>query len=51
MNEWLGNYFSLINNGELKTIEEKKNYFIDKPISKMTSQDKEIWELILNFIL
>ena len=51
MNEWLGNYYSLINQGELKTTEDKNNYFLDKPISKMTEQDQEIWGLILNFIL
>lgn len=50
MNEWMGGYYSLINQGELKTLEERKNYFLDKPISKMTEQDEEIWELILNFI-
>ena len=51
MNEWLGNYYYLINQGELKTTEDKNNYFLDKPISKMTEQDQEIWELILSFIL
>ncbi len=50
MNEWMGGYFNLINKGELKSLEERKNYFSDKPIGKMTEQDKEIWELILHFI-
>ena len=50
MNEWLGNYYYLINQGELKTIEDKNNYFLDKPISKMTSQDQEIWDSIFDFI-
>ena len=51
MNEWLSQYYSLISKGELKNIEEKKNYFLDKPISQMTHQDEEIWDVILKFIL
>ena len=50
MNTWMGQYFSLIRQGELKTLEERQNFFIDKPISKMTEQDPEIMDLVLNFI-
>jgi len=50
MNEWMGQYYYLINQGELKSLEERKNYFLDKPIGKMTEQDEEIWGLILKFI-
>ena len=39
-----------VNNENIMSDEERKNYFLDKPISKMTEQDEEIWELILNFI-
>ena len=51
MNMWIGRYYNLIDQGELKTIEDKKNYFLDKPIAKMTEQDEEIWDLILKFII
>ena len=50
MNTWMGQYFSLIRQGELKTLEERKNFFLDKPISKMTEQDPEIMDLVLDFI-
>lgn len=51
LNEWLGKYNYLVHHDELKTLEDKKNYFLDKPISQITEQDKDIWDLILNFIL
>ena len=50
MNTWMGQYFSLIRQGELKTLEERHNFFLDKPISKMTEQDPEIMDLVLDFI-
>ena len=50
MNAWIGQYNTLIRQGDLNTLEERKRYFSDKPIGEMTEQDPEIWELILNFI-
>ena len=50
MNMAIGGYNSLLAKGELKTLEEKKQYFSDKPIGKMTAQDKDVWNKILEFI-
>ena len=50
MNTSIGGYNNLIANGELKTLEERKQYFADKPIGKMTAQDEEVWNIILDFI-
>lgn len=50
MNMAIGGYNSLLAKGELKTIEEKKQYFSDKPIGKMTAQDDAVWNKILEFI-
>ena len=51
MNMAIGGYNSLLAKGELKTLEEKKQYFADKPISKMTAQDEVVWKKILGFIV
>ena len=48
MNTWMGEYFK--KQSEFKTVEERKNFFIDKPIAKMTEQDPEIMDLVLDFI-
>lgn len=50
MNQSMGGYFQLINEGKLTTLEERKQYFEDKPISKMTEQDDQIMGIILDFI-
>lgn len=48
MNAWMGEYF--MRQDELRTKEDKQNFFADKPIAKMTEQDPEIMGLILDFI-
>ena len=50
MNAWIGGYNRLIREKKLRTMEEKKAYFADKPVSKMTAQDPEIYKEILQFI-
>lgn len=50
MNMAMGGYFQSLRNGELTTLEERKQYFADKPIGKMTDQDKDVWNIILDFI-
>ena len=50
MNMAIGGYNNLLAKGELKTLEEKKQYFADKPIGKMTAQDENVWNKILEFI-
>lgn len=50
MNMAMGGYFQSLRNGELTTLEERKQYFADKPIGKMTDQDKNVWKIILDFI-
>ena len=50
MNMAMGGYFQSLKDGKLKTLEERKPYFADKPIGKMTDQDKDVWKIILDFI-
>ena len=50
MNSSIGGYNYLIANNELKTLEERKAYFADKPIGRMTEQDHTVWNIILDFI-
>ena len=50
MNSWLGEYNRRLLKDELKTTEEKKAYFADKPIGRMTAQDPAVYEEILRFI-
>jgi len=50
MNMAMGGYFQSLRDGKLTTLEERKQYFADKPIGKMTDQDKDVWKIILDFI-
>ncbi len=50
MNTWIGGYNRLVNEKKLNTLEERKAYFVDKPISRMTEQDPEIFGRIIDFI-
>ena len=50
MNQSMGGYERLVKEGQLDTLEKRKEYFLDKPIGKMTEQDKEVWNIIINFI-
>ena len=50
MNMTMGGYYQLLRDGQLQTLEERKEYFSDKPIGKMTAQDKDVWKIILDFI-
>ncbi len=50
MNAWIGEYSRLVKKKRLSTPEERKAYFADKPIGRMTQQDPEIFGEILAFI-
>ena len=50
MNMAMGGYFQSLRDGKLTTLEERKQYFADKLIGKMTDQDKDVWKIILDFI-
>ena len=50
MNKTFIEYNSLVKKKKLKTVEEKKNYFKDKSINKMTEQDEEVFKDIIEFI-
>ena len=50
MNQTMGTYYALVKKGNLKTLEERKAYFADKSIERMTEQDKEVIDIICNFL-
>ena len=50
MNDSINGYQKLLKQDKLKTLEERKEYFKDKPASKMTNQDLEVRNIILNYI-
>lgn len=50
MNEVFGNYYALINKKEIKTDQDKIDYFKDVSIAKMTEQDEELFNKIYDFI-
>ena len=50
MNEVFGKYISLINEKEIKTDEDKINYFKDVSLPKLVEQDEEILKAIFDFI-
>ena len=50
MHAWIGEYMSRCGRGDLSTLEEKKAFFDDKPISEMTEQDPQIWKMIIDFL-
>lgn len=50
MNAWLGEYYKLVNEKKLVTLEEKKAFFDDKPISRMTKQDPAVYSEIFDFL-
>lgn len=50
MNRWMGEYYSLIRDKKLTTLEERKAYFDDKPAKSMTGQDPSVINEILSFI-
>ena len=50
MNDVFSEYNSLVKQKKLKTFEEKKNYFNDVLLSKITEQDNEIWNKIFAFL-
>lgn len=50
MNAWIGGYNKLISEKQLNTLEERRAYFADKPIARMTEQDPEIFDKIISFI-
>ncbi|MBQ7599242.1 MAG: alpha/beta hydrolase [Clostridia bacterium] len=50
MNAWMGQYKRLISEKQLNTPEERKAFFADKPIGRMTSQDPAVISEILQFV-
>lgn len=50
MNACMGEYNRLVQENKFATPEERKAYFDDKPIAKMTEQDPAVWGEILRFI-
>ena len=50
MNAWMGEYYRLVREKRLDTPEARKAYFADKPVSRMTAQDEEVFGEILRFI-
>ena len=50
MNEWISEYMNSVKAGTLDTLEKKKAFFDDKPISEMTGQDPEIYRIIFDFL-
>ena len=50
MNTWMGEYERLIQEDKFGSVEERKAFFADKPISRMTAQDPGIYDEILRFI-
>lgn len=50
MYAWIGEYNRLVAKKELVTLDSKKAYFADKPVSHMTEQDSEIYKEILLWI-
>ena len=50
MNEQIGEYERLIKSNQLKTLEERKAFFADKPIKNMTEHDQAVFDEILSFI-
>ena len=50
MNESIDTYMKLLSKNQLKTLEERKEYFKDKTAWMMTNQDENVWSKILQFI-
>lgn len=50
MNSWIGEYYRLIKENQLDTLEKRQAYFDDKPIGRMTEQDPEVFKEIIKFI-
>ncbi|MBO4383887.1 MAG: alpha/beta hydrolase [Clostridia bacterium] len=50
MNEWLGEYNREVNEKKLVTPEEKKAFFLDKPVIRMMEPDPAVFGEILDFI-
>ena len=50
MNAWMGGYNQLLREKRLNSLEEKKAYFADKPMGRMTEQDPAVIGEILAFL-
>ena len=50
MNAWMGGYYRLIREKKLVTLEERRSYFADKPVGRMTEQDPAVFDEIFRFI-
>lgn len=50
MNAWIGAYERLVREKQLVTLEQKRAYFADKPIARMTEQDPAVYAEILRFL-
>ena len=47
---WMGEYFKLVRKKKFPTLEARRAYFNDKPVAKMTAQDRAVIDEILQFI-
>lgn len=50
MHAWMGEYERQVREGQLDTLEKRKEYFADKPAARMVTQDPEILKEILQFL-
>ena len=50
MNVWLGGYYKAVREKQLRTVEEKRAYFDDKPVRVMTEPDPAVFREILDHI-
>ena len=50
MYSWIGQFNRKVAAKELVTLEQKKDYFANKPIADMTGQDPEVFKMIFDFI-
>ncbi len=50
MNGWVSGYYRLMRENKDVTLEERKAFFTDKDIAKMTAQDPAVFDEILRFI-
>ena len=50
MQESFGEFAKKVNDGTLKTLEDKQAFFADRPAAKMTAQDPRVMDRIVEFI-
>ena len=50
MQESFGEFAKKVNDGTLKTLEDKQAFFADRPAAKMTAQDPRVMDAVVKFI-